>query len=189
MGNGEDESGVLTKEKIRDKLNNVFIEYCRALTEAFSGILPEEAVREAYRYINETEMDNQQKLELLAFDGKAAAKLVEREIIRPVMLKTVRMVLFFLTFALVSAAVSLISAAVGAVRGISAVRRTDDFLGGILGFLQGIIISAAICVLAEIFIQLSSDGNPYLNSAVIAETIVFKRMHSGTLFLLALILK
>ena len=180
---------VLTKEQIRDKLNSVFVDYCRALTEAFSGILPEEAVKEAYRYIEETEMDNQQKLELIASDGKAAAVLVEREIIRPVLLRTVRMVLFFLTFAVVSAAVSVISAAVRAVRGIPAVRSTHDFLGGILGFFQGIIISAAICLLAEIFIQLTADGNQYLNSGVIAETIVFKRMYSGTVFLLSVILK
>lgn len=189
FGNDDEDYEVLTKDEIRAKLNNVFIDYCRALTEAFSGILPEEAVREAYRYIEETNMDNQQKLELLASDGKAAVELVEREIIRPILLKTVRTVLFFLTFALVSAAVSLISAAVRAIRGISAVRQTDDFLGGMLGFLHGIIISAAICVLVKIFIQLTSDGNQYINSDIIAETIVFKWIYSGTVFLLSLILK
>lgn len=188
--NGDDEySEVLTNEGFRDKLNNMFIGYCRALTDTFSGVLPEDILNEAERYIDETDMENQRKLELLAFDKKSAVKLIESEIIRPGMLKTVRMVLFFLTFALVSLVFAMISSAVRAVRGISAIRKTDDFLGGILGLFQGIIVAALMGAAAGIFIKLTSDGNQYINSGVIAETMIFKRAYSGTLFLLSLILK
>lgn len=187
--NGSDEySEVLTNEEFRDKLNNVFIGYCRALTDTFSGVLPEDIIDEAERYIDETEMENRRKLELL-FDKRSAVKLIESEIIRPGMLKTVRMVLFFLTFALVSLVFAIVSSAVKAARGISAIRKTDDFLGSILGLFQGIIIAALMGAAAGIFIKLTSDGNQYINSGVIAETLIFKRAYSGTLFLLSLILK
>lgn len=182
-------SEVLTKEEFRDTLNSMFVGYCRALTKAFSGVLTDEITAEADRYISETDMGNREKLELLTTDRQSVTELIEREIIRPGMLKTVRTILFFIIFAVVSAAVALISAAAKVIREIPAVRSADGFFGGLLGFLQGIIIAAVISGAAGIFIKLTSDENQYINSGVISETIIFKWVYSGTLFLLSLILK
>ncbi len=182
-------SEVLTDEEIRATLNHVFTEYCRLLTDAFSGIIPDEIAEEAERYIEETDMENERKLQLLTVERQSVTEIIEREIVRPVMLKTVRAVLFAVSFALVMLIVSIISRAVGLIRKISAIRSADGFFGGILGFLQGLLVTAVICVGTEIFIKLTSDGNSFLNSETINGTFIFKRLYSGTFLLLSLILK
>lgn len=179
---------VLTDGEFHDKLNNIFTGYCQAITEVFAGIVPEDVLAGAGSYINELETENDRKFEMLTSDKRSAAELIEREIIRPVVMKTVRTVLFLITFAAVSAVFALISYAFRAVRGISAVRSADNTLGGILGLFQGIIMTAAICVASYIFIGLTSDGNSYLNTGIISKTLAFKWVYSGTLFLLSLIL-
>ncbi len=182
-------SGVLTNEEFSDKLDSVFIKYCQALTEAFSGIVPDEVITGAGSYINELETENARKLEMLTFDKRSAAELIEREFIRPAALRIVRTALFFVTFAAVSAVFALISYAVRAIRGVSAIRSADNALGIILGSFQGIVTIAALCTALYVFIKLTSDSNSYLNSDTISGTIAFKWMYSGTLFLLSLILK
>lgn len=187
--NGKIYSEVLTDEEFRATLNHMFTEYCTLLTDAFSGTVPEEIAEAARRYIEETDMENERKLELLTAKRQSVIEIAEREIVRPVMLKTVKTALFAVTFAVVMLIVSLISRAVGLIRKVSAIRSADGFFGGILGFLQGMLITAVICVGTDVFIKLTSDGNGYLNSDIIAETYIFKRLYGGVLMLAALILK
>ncbi len=186
--NAEEYMGVLTDGEFHDKLNNIFIGYCQTLTEVFADVVPEDVLSGAGSYINGLETESTRKFEMLTSDKRSAAELIEREIIRPVLMKTVKTVLFLITFAAVSAVFALVSYAFRAVRGISAVRSADNTLGGILGFFQGIVITAAMCVAAYIFIELTSDGNSYLNTDTISKTLAFKWLYSGTLFLLSLIL-
>ncbi len=186
---GEIYAEVLTDERFRATLNHVFTEYCRLLTETFSGIVPDEISREAKRYIEETDMENERKLELLTGEKRSVTEIIEREIVRPVMLKTVRTALFAAAFAAVMLAVSVISRAAGLIRKISAIRSADGFFGGILGLVQGLLIIAVICAGTDVFIKLTSDGNSYLNSDIIAETFIFKRLYSGVFLLSALVLK
>lgn len=180
---------VLTDGEFRAKLNHMFTEYCKALTETFSGVIPDEIEAEAERYIKETDIKNDRTIQLFNEENLSVTDIIEREIVRPVMLKTVRTVLFALTFALVMLAVSLISRAAGLIRKISALRSADGFLGGILGFLQSLLLIAVMCAGTDVFIKLTSDSNSYLNSDIIAETYIFKRLYSGVLMLAALILK
>lgn len=180
---------LLTDGQFRDTLNHVFIEYCKALTEAFSGAVPEEIAKEANRYINELETENTDMEALLKGEKQSVTDIIEREIVRPVMLKTVRGVLFAATFAAVMLIASLVSWAVGIVRKIPAAASADSFFGGILGFLRGALIIVLICVGADVFIKLTSDGNGYLNSGIISETYLFKRLYSGVFMLLSLILR
>ncbi len=180
---------VLTDGKIRATLNNVFTEYCKALTETFSGVLPGEIESEARRYIEEADAENKRAEKLFTDEKLSVTDIIERDIVRPVMLKTVSAVLFALTFAAVMLAVSIVSRAVGLIRKISAIRSADGFLGGILGFVQGLLNVAVLCAVTGVFVKLTSDGNSYINSGVIAETFIFKRLYNGFFVLLSLVLK
>ncbi len=187
--NGENYAEILTDEQFRDTLNHMFTDYCRAITETFSGVVPDEIIEEANRYLEETDMENDHKLELLTVKKQSVIEIVEREIVRPVMMKTVKAILFALTFAAVCLVVSLISRAAKIIREIPVVRSADSFFGSILGFLQSLLFIIILNVGVSVFIKLTSDANKYINADVISETYVFKWLYSGTFFIMSLILK
>ena len=189
LSDGEAYAGVLTNEEFRGKLNNVFIGYCKVLTETFSGVLPEEIASEAERYIEGIDEENRVREKIITSERLSVTEVIEREIVRPVMMKTVNTVLFAVTFAAVSLLVSIISKAVEAVRKIPALKSADNTAGGLLGLLQGVFITAALCVAASVFIKLTADGNPQLNTEIISQTYIFKGFYGGTMLLLSILLK
>ena len=189
MDKGENYAQLLTDNEFRGALKKLFTEYCRAITEAFSGVVPEEILEEAEKYIAETEAENLNPAEIPEEEKESLAEIIEGEIIRPVMIKTVCTALFVVTFAAVLLVVSIIARTAGLIRNIPGVRSADSFAGGILGLLQGLLFTAVLSVAANVFINITSNANEYLNTETIAGTFVFKRLYSGTFFLLSLILK
>ena len=189
LSNGEYLSEVLTNEEIRGKLNNVFVGYCQALTEAFSGVLPEEITVEAERYLESIDEKNSVLSEAAETERLSLTEIIETEIVRPVMMKTVNAALFALTFAAVCLIASIISRAAGLIRKIPAVRSADGLAGGLLGLLQGVLLTSAICVLASVFIKLTSGENPSLNADTIAQTYIFKYFYNGIFYILSFLLK
>lgn len=186
---GEDYTRLLTDNEFRSALNRLFTEYCRALTEAFSGVAPDEILEEAEKYISETEAENLNAPDITEEKKESLAEIIEEKIIRPVMMKTVRTVLFIVTFAAVMLIASIIARAAGLIRKIPGVRSADSFAGGMLGLLQGLLFTVILSVSANVFISLTSNANAYLNTETISGTFVFKRLYSGTFLLLSLILK
>lgn len=189
ISGGEAYEKVLTDERFRDTLNSVFINYCRLLTDTFSGILPEEVVSGAETYLNETDMENQRKLELLTTEKQTVTEIVEREIVRPLMMKTVNTALFAVTFGVVLIVFAVISKAAGLIRKIPVVRSADSFLGGLMGFIQSLLAIAVICFAVSIFVKLTGGANEYINTETISETIAFKWFYNGTFYLMSVILK
>lgn len=189
LNNGEAYVRVLTNEEFRGKLNNVFVGYCKVLTEKFAGVLPEEIASEAERYIESIDDENRVREKIITSERLSVTEIIEREIVRPVMMKTVNTVLFAVTFAAVSLLVSIISKAVEAVRKIPALKSADNTAGGLLGLLQGVFITAALCAAASIFIKLTADGNPQFNTEIISQTYIFKGFYGGTMLLLSILLK
>jgi len=186
---GENYAQLLTDSEFRGALTKLFTEYCRAITETFSGVVPEEILEEAEKYIAETEAENLNPAKITEEKKESLAEIIEGEIIRPVMIKTVRTALFIVTFAAVLLVVSIIARAAGLIRNIPGVRSADSFAGGILGLLQGLLFTAVMSVAANVFINITSNANECLNMETISGTFVFKRLYSGTFFLLSLILK
>lgn len=189
IAGGEAYEKVLTDEKFRDTLNSVFINYCRLLTEAFSGVLPEEVVSGAEDYLNETNMENRRKLELLTKEKQTVTEIVEREIVRPLMMKTVNTALFAITFGVTLIVFAIISKAAGLIRKFSALRSADSFLGGFMGFIQSLLAIAVMCFAVSIFVKLTGGANEYINTEIISETIAFKWFYNGTFYLMSIILK
>lgn len=187
--NGEEYSKLLSDEKLQKTLNTMFTEYCTALTDAFSGIVPDEIIAEADEYIENKAVKTETKLELLTAEKHSVVELIETEIVRPVMISTIKAALFAVTFAAVMIVVSIIVRAAKIIREIPVVKTADGFLGSMLGVLQSLLFIMIISVGASVFIKLTSGANEYLNAGTISETILFKFFYSGTFFLLSLILK
>lgn len=187
--NKEQYTELLNDEKIRESLNGMFTDYCKALTETFSGIVPEEIIEEAERYLKENNMEADRMITLVIQEKESVIKIIENEIVRPVMMKTVKFVLFAVTFAVVMILVSIISYAAKIIRRIPVVNSADSFLGTMLGLLQGLLYTAVANAGVSLFIKLTSDANEYLNTAVISETYVFGLLYNATFYIVALILK
>ena len=186
---GNEESTLLTKSEFRGTLNNMFTEYCTKLTESRSGVLPEEIIESAENYLEENNIADIETVAKLKKNSVSVPELIEKEIIRPVMLKTVKNVIFAVTFAVFCAVISVLIHIAGLIRKINAVRVPDSFFGGILGFIYGLLAIMALSLLCSIFIKLTGDVNPIVSSEAISGTYFFKYAYYGTFAALSLLLK
>ncbi len=176
----------LTDDEFSGKLNSIFKEYCGRITESLSGVIPDEILESADEYLEKNSFDKHEVLN----DSKASAvTIIEAEIIRPVMLKTVKNVIFFITFIIVCIIFSILSRLAGIIRRIELIKTPDSFLGGILGFIYSILTIMALSLLCSIFIKLTANENTVLNTGVIEETFFFKYAYSWSFMLIAALLK
>lgn len=179
---------MLDNEKIRESLNDLFKDYCESLTSAFDGIVPEEIIEEAERYIEENDMETERMFTLITQEKESMIKIIENEIIRPVMMKTVKLVLFAITFAVVMIIVSVVSYIAKVIRKIPVVNSADSFLGIMIGLIQGLLYTAVVNFGVNVFIKFTSDANEFLNTTTISETYVFGLLYNATFYIVALIL-
>lgn len=189
IAGGEAYEKVLTNDKFRDTLNSIFINYCRLLTDAFSGVLPEEVVSGAEAYLKETEEENRRGTELFTAERQSVTEVIEREIVRPLMMRTVKTVLFAVTFGTVLIVFAVISKAAGLIRKIPVVRSADSFFGGLMGLLQSLLAVTVMCFAVSIFIKMTGGASEYINTETISETIAFKWFYEVTFYLMSVILK
>lgn len=184
-----DEQTDLTNDEISGKLNSIFKEYCGRITESLKGVIPDEILESADRYLEENRLDRETALGNTEDIKSSAVTLIESEIVRPVMLTTVKNVLFFITFTVVCIIISVLLRAVKIIRKIEAIKKPDSFFGGVLGFIYSVLTIMAISLLCSIFIKLTANENSVLNTDVIEKTYIFKHAYSMSFFLLTVLFK
>jgi hypothetical protein len=181
------DDSLLTNDEIRGKLNSVYTEYCTKLTDSLSGVLPDEIKESAEEYLKSYKFDSDEET---GNDIQiASTELIEKEIIRPVILKALKNVIFAVSFAVFCTVISVVMRLVGVVRRVSAIRKPDSFLGTLLGFLYSLLTVMVLSLLCSIFIKLTGDSNTVINSNVISETYLFRYIYSGTFTVLSFLLK
>lgn len=179
---------LMDNEKIREDFKNIFKEYCESLTSTFNGIVPETIIEEAERYLEENNMETERILTLITQEKDSMIKIIENEIIKPVLMKTVKTVLFAVAFAVVMIIVSVISYMAKVIRKIPVVNSADSFLGTMIGLIQGILYTFLVNFGVNMFIKFTSDANRYLNTTIISETYVFEPLYNATFYIAALLL-
>lgn len=179
----------LTNDEISGKLNSIFKEYCGRITESLKGVIPDEILESADRYLEENRLDRETALGNTEDIKSSAVTLIESEIVRPVMLTTVKNVLFFITFTVICIIISVLLRAVKIIRKIEAIKKPDSFFGGVLGFIYSVLTIMAISLLCSIFIKLTANENSVLNTGVIEKTYIFKHAYSMSFFLLTVLFK
>lgn len=179
----------LTNDEISGKLNSIFKEYCGRITESLKGVIPDEILESADRYLEENRLDRETALGNTEDIKSSAVTLIESEIVRPVMLTTVKNVIFFITFTVVCIIISVLLRAVKIIRKIEAIKKPDSFFGGVLGFIYSVLTIMAISLLCSIFIKLTANENSVLNTGVIEKTYIFKHAYSMSFFLLTVLFK
>ncbi len=168
----------LTNDEISGKLNSIFKEYCGRITESLKGVIPDEILESADRYLEENRLDRETALGNTEDIKSSAVTLIESEIVRPVMLTTVKNVIFFITFTVICIIISVLLRAVKIIRKIEAIKKPDSFFGGVLGFIYSVLTIMAISLLCSIFIKLTANENSVLNTGVIEKTYIFKHAYS-----------
>lgn len=184
-----DEQTDLTNDEISGKLNSIFKEYCGRITESLKGVIPDEILESADRYLEENRLDRETALGNTDDIKSSAVTLIESEIVRPVMLTTVKNVIFFITFTVICIIISVLLRAVKIIRKIEAIKKPDSFFGGVLGFIYSVLTIMAISLLCSIFIKLTANENSVLNTGVIEKTYIFKHAYSMSFFLLTVLFK
>ena len=76
----------LTNEEISGKLNSIFKEYCGRITGSLNGVIPEEILESADKYLENNKINKEKALEAPENIKDSAVTLIEAEIVRPVML-------------------------------------------------------------------------------------------------------
>lgn len=87
----------LTGNEISGKLNSIFKDYCSRLTKSLSGVLPDEILESAEKYLNKNSTEDV----INKSDELSIVQIIESEIVRPVMLKTVKNAIFAIVFVVV----------------------------------------------------------------------------------------
>lgn len=183
-----DTASLLTNEEIRGTLNSVFTDYCLKITDSLTGVLPDEIIESADEYLSRNQLSDEDKLKILGENRTSSAELIEREIVRPVLLKTVKKIIFALSFFAVSLVFTIIAKIAGILRGITEIREADSFFGGLLGLIYSLLTNAAIALLCSIFIRFTDNSNPIINTEVISNTVIFKYVYAGTFEIIAQLL-
>ena len=169
----------LSAPEISDALNKVFTEYCTKVTESLSGVLPEEIIDSANEYLETNSTAVEDRLKIFNDNKTSASELIEEYIIRPILMKTVKNVIFAVTFAVVFLLCSILLRIVDLIRKISVVREIDSLLGSILGFVYsvaGILVLSFIC---SIIIDLTGNTNSIINTSMIEQTYFFKYVYKS----------
>ncbi len=179
----------LTEGEFRATLNNVFTDYCMKLTDSLTGVLPDEIIESAEKYLEENSLTNEEKLDFFEENNTSVIEIVESEIVRPVVLKTVKNIIFVISFFVVELIFAIISRTAGILRKISEIRTADSFFGMLLGFVYSLLSVAAMSLVCSIFIKFTDNGNAYVNTDIISGTYIFKYAYAATFEVLSVLLK
>lgn len=180
---------LLTDSRFRGTLNKVFTEYCYKLTDSLDGVLPDEIITSAEKYLADNDDSQEEKLLIFEESKASAAALIEEKIVRPVLLVTIKNALFAITFIAVSIVFSVISRMIGVLRHIPAIRSLDSLFGGILGVIMGIFLVAVMVLLCSIFINITNNDNTIINTDIISGTYIFRLAYDGTFAVIAALLR
>lgn len=182
-------SELLTDSQFRGTLNKVFTEYCYKLTDSLDGVLPDEIISSAEKYLEENSDTQEDQLLIFEESKASAAALIEEKIVRPVLLSTIKKVIFAVTFIAVSIIFTVISRMIGILRHIPAVRSVDSMFGGVLGVILGLFLIAATALLCSIFIKLTNNENTIINTDIISGTYIFRYAYNGTFAVISALLR
>ncbi len=172
----EEDNSELTKNDINDTLTDVFKKYYQLIGESLSDALPDGIADDVKNYIDEKKPSDD--FFSLNDQKSKAAEYIETEIVRPVVLKAVRVIAFGFIFTVVMIAVKIIARTAGIVKKIPIVGGVDRFLGGILGLVQALLILTVATAIIIVITNLTDNSMKLFNSTVISDTILFKYLYN-----------
>lgn len=170
----------LTNPEFSDKINNVTVEFFKALSNELKEVLPDKLCDEVDSIADK---DNAEKEEeglyaaVLSGDMKAAAEYTEQKAVRPVMLKILHYVIWSLSYMVITLIGKIAVRIISHIRDFSPIRSADSLLGGILGMITGFIMCAAAALIIQLIIVFTSGGFGILTEEYIEQTYIFRYIY------------
>lgn len=171
-----EENSELTKNDINDTLTDVFKKYYQLIGESLSDALPDDIADDIKNYIDEKKPSDE--FFSLNDQKNKAAEYIETKIVRPVVLKAVRVITFGIIFTVVMIAVRIIARTAGIVKKIPIVGGVDRFFGGVLGLVQALLILTVATAIIIVITNFTDNSFNFINSTVISDTILFKYLYN-----------
>lgn len=173
----------LTNSDINDTLTDVYEKYYKLIGEAISKEVPGFISDGVKKYVETNEVgedffnSNNQKSKV--------AEYIEDKIVRPVALKTLRVIVFGILFAVSMFLVRIIARIAGFIKKIPVVGGVDRFFGGLIGVVQGLIIVVVFSGVIFLVVSFSNNTISFINNDIICNTIIFKYFYNGLLSFIA----
>ncbi len=117
-------------------------------------------------------------LEALGGSLSDAVTVLEQQLVEPAVTGFLHIVLFLLSFFILSILVSNFAKAVGFAAKLPIIHTVDRFLGGILGILQGGINLYLIALAARFLLYFLGDAPAFFNEDIIADTFLWSRIYA-----------
>lgn len=178
-----DLTSLLTNSEINDRIKKIVYDYSDDVTDAINVRLPVgvRVSRESVEGVICTD-DAVNALiyetigQYTASDGETVSAYLERSVVRPLVLKALRVIIFAASFFIASLLCRIASQVLLAIRNIETIKTADSFLGAVFGAIQGIFfVLAAVCA-AYVVITLTG-GLSWLNEDIVSQTAVFGRLY------------
>lgn len=110
-------------------------------------------------------------------DTEKIAEYIEKNFIRQSVVRGIGYLLWSVTFTITMAVGKTIIRIVLSVRQVGVIKRFDNTLGGILGFIQSILIVYAIVIFIKLIIGLTGNIG-IISEETIADTVIFKYLYN-----------
>lgn len=186
---------LLTNPVISGKIESVAAFYSHSAAEKINARLPlgikvkEESVKElitdgdaadAFMYELFGSVGDEGSDGSKGTDRKGVADHIERKAAAPIFIRLIGVIIWTVTFAVSGFVLRLIVRIFLTVRAISPVRACDSALGGVLGAVMGIGITAVCCVVIILIVQLTG-GMTYMNEEFFGGTLIFGKIYRAIL--------
>lgn len=119
---------------------------------------------------------------LVLSDKKSIAQKLSDVVIKPIILKILKVLIFILVFLVIIIIVKIVAGLMGFVNKVPIAGGINRMLGGVLGFLQGILMLYVVALLLKLIIAVTSNDLMVINDATINAGNIFKEIYNYNLF-------
>ncbi len=154
-----------------------------AMVKSLNGKVNPKAYNMIVKYNDKSGDAVNKILKTFADSSKAGtAREISNTVIKPVAVDCIRALLFIFVFIIVSILVKLLARCLSVVNKVPLAGEVNKFLGGVLGFLQGILYIYVAALILKVIIPITSNELMVINDSTINATHIFKLFYNFKLF-------
>ncbi len=158
---------------IREKLSS------KGILQSLKGKLNDDVYSFIEAYDKNTNNSVEKLLMRLVGDDKnSIAYELGEGVVKPVAIKVIQIILFVVSFFIIIFFVRLIAGLFKAVNSIPLAGGINKLLGGVLGFIQGIVVVYIAILIIKFIIAVTQNDLLFLNDNTIEETKFFKNLYN-----------